>query len=191
MTNSSPFFGEIISLSTYSFLHVVLDTRYWISYVHASWSYKGIANVLNGALQGAMQPIHIGIHKWTLCNGGARLRHILQLIHRNPPKPTTSNNGRYTYTLRGICTPSIGITDRGLAVSLAGYHADCRSGDAPDYMLQVRMRLTMWTQSFTGEKTLHCNRWNLALYIFRVLQEEWSAFQDMIVHIIFWAKKFI
>lgn len=38
-------------------------------------------------------------------------------------------------------TPSIGITDQGLVVSLAGYHADCHSVDAPDYMLRVRMRL--------------------------------------------------
>lgn len=74
----------------------------------------------------------------------ARLRHILQLIHRNPPKPPTSNNGRYTS--RGICAhPRLRITDRGLAMSLAGYHADCRSVGAPDYMLRVRMRLTIAT----------------------------------------------
>lgn len=83
----------------------------------------------------------------------ARLRHILQLIHRNPPKPPTSNNGRYTS--RGICTPSIGITDRGLVVSLAGYHADCRSVDAPDYMLRVRMRLTIATVDC--RKNFSCN----------------------------------
>lgn len=38
-------------------------------------------------------------------------------------------------------TPSIGITNRGLAVSLAGYHADCRLVDAPDYMLRVRLTI--------------------------------------------------
>lgn len=122
----------------------VLGTRYRGTTHHTQacrGSNKGIAGVLNEALRGTTNTARIfragvGVVRWP------RLRHILWLIHQNPAKPSRLNNGRVIRIVgeRGVYAHTFNQdhTDQGLAVSLAGYHADCRPPvGASDHMLRV------------------------------------------------------
>lgn len=74
-----------------------------------------------------------------------RLRHILWLIHRNPVKPSRPNKrGRVTHRACGVYAHTL-KRNRELAVSLAGYHADCRPVEMRLITCYEWVRLTVAT----------------------------------------------